>query len=73
MPRQNTNVITSGLPCPCCGKPTRREWMQESMMPGRPAHSQTDCLNPECPGYYRTLSVEGFFEQFSTDKKGSAR
>ena len=66
--RQNTIPIEEGLLCPCCGKPTRRQWMQPGLMPHQKAHSQTDCLNPNCKGFYMTLSVEAFFEKFDLTK-----
>lgn len=63
--RKNGIEIQTGLPCPCCGKLTRRQWEQPSGLPNRPAHSQTDCLNPQCAGYYMTLGVVQFFEQYA--------
>ena len=65
MARTNTIPITEGLKCPCCGQPTRRQWWQPGLLPHRPAHSQTDCLNPKCAGFYMTLSVESFFERYA--------
>ncbi len=63
--RTSTIPITTGLICPCCGQPTRRQWMQPSMLPDRPAHSQTDCLNPKCEGFYMTLSIEEFTSRYA--------
>ena len=68
MARQNNIPIYTGLYCPCCKQMTRRQWQQPSMMPNRPAHSQTDCLNPKCAGYYATLSIESFFERYGQNK-----
>ncbi len=73
MPRSTTIEITKDLLCPCCHQLTRRQWMQPSWNPNKPSMSQTDCLNPQCAGYYRTLSIESFWEQFadSTDNSYS--
>jgi len=62
--RTSTIPIETGLICPCCGQPTRRQWWQPSMMPDRPAHSQTDCTNPKCAGYYMTLGVDEFIKRY---------
>lgn len=62
--RRNTIPITHGLTCPCCGQPTRRAWVQPSLLPDRPGHDQTDCLNPDCAGYYMTLSVAQFHQRY---------
>lgn len=68
MARTSTIPIETGLTCPCCGQSTRRQWWQPSLLPDRPGHSQTDCLNPKCAGYYRTLSIEKFYELFAKEK-----
>lgn len=63
--------ITTGLVCPCCGQPTRRQWVQPSLLPDRPGHSQTDCLNRDCAGYYMTLSVEEFINRYGRQPAAS--
>lgn len=70
--RTNTIPITTGLICPCCHQPTRRQWDQPSWNPANPALTQTDCTNPKCAGFYATLSVEKFWERYaaSSSKEG---
>ncbi len=69
--RTNTIPVIEGLTCPCCGKPTRRQWQQPSWNPANPPLSQTDCTNPRCAGYYMTLSIEKFFELYGTNSDNS--
>ncbi len=63
--RTNSIPITHGLTCPCCHQPTRRQWHQPSWNPDKPPLDQTDCTNPECAGYFMTVSVAAFFERYA--------
>jgi hypothetical protein len=55
---------TEELECPCCHQPTRREFEQPDMFRPEIGHIKTDCLNPHCPAYYMTMSVETFMQQY---------
>ena len=62
-------IIETGLKCPGCGQHTRRQWWQETGLPHRPYISQTDCVNPNCEGYYLTLDVDAFYARLSGGAK----
>lgn len=65
-PGRSSYWQTEELECPCCHQPTRREFEQPALIPGRPAAIKTDCLNPQCPAYYATLGIAEFEERFGT-------
>lgn len=56
--------VSEGLICPCCGQPTRRQWVQR-FLPDQPTVTCTDCVNPQCAGYYATLEVGTFLARFA--------
>lgn len=55
--------VTHGLTCPACGQPTRSQFDQPS--PNLPPVTCTHCTNPACPGYYRTLQIDRFYQEFA--------
>lgn len=55
----NRVPVIEGLICPACGQPTRRQW-QQHYHPHQPVLTLTDCVNPDCAGYYQTLTPQNF-------------
>lgn len=68
-PNRAPVVRTEELLCPCCGNLTRAEWQQERHE--KPSYTQTHCEHKGCPGYFMTMDVPAFFEQFGATSHDS--
>ncbi len=64
--------ITTGLLCPCCGQPTRRQWEQPALLPHHTPLTQTDCTNEQCVAFYATLSPAQFESRFNVTLEENA-
>ena len=61
-PGRASYVRTQELLCPCCGRPTRVEWEQDT---GRGCTAtETHCENRDCAGYKMTTRIDVFYERY---------